>query len=453
MKAKRFYTNLIIRILLILINCFGIVYYLPFFGSDYRYTYISLSVILLIQLILLFRFFSKIISDLTKFLNSVRSNDTSDKFGNYKSNSILGNLHSVMNDVNQQIQELKINSTKQYYYLRNIVDHIGMGIITIKENNEVDICNSAAKNLLELKSVKSINDIEKKIVNSRFLLKNPEYGKSKLVQINSDNNQKQIFIVINEFRIGDEMVKIMSFQNVTDELAKKEIDSWQKLIRIITHEITNSMGPIVSLAKTMSKYFNLKKPEYIYDKDKQEEIFTKTRDGLYTIMETGEGMMNFINNYHKHSRLPDPIKTKIDIEYLFRKINNMFVEEFKINEIDFTFAIYPERLQILMDSNQIEQVLINLVKNSIESLNDYKKSEIKLQAMELPDGSPCITISDNGMGIQNDILDDIFIPFFSTKEKGSGIGLSLSRQIMRMHEGSISVISEPDVNTVFTLRF
>ena len=422
-------------------------------GSDYRYTIISLSVILFIQLLFFFRFFSKIVYDLTKFLNSIRSNETSGQFSNYKTNSLLDNLHSEMNEVNQQIQELKINATKQYYYLQNIVDHIGMGIITVKENGRVDICNSAAKTLLELKTINSIDDIEKKITNSRLLLDNPEFGKSKLVQINAENNQKEIFIVISEFRLGDEMVKIMSFQNVTDELAKKEIDSWQKLIRIITHEITNSMGPIVSLAKTMSKYFNDKNSDNFLSGEKKIKINEKTRNGLEAIQETGEGMISFIRNYQELTRLPEAVKINVVVRDLFDKMKNLFNEEFIRNDINFSYEVYPEKFEIFCDPYQIEQILINMIRNSIQSKDDIQNLKIKLQSIELADGSACIKVFDNGEGITKDIIEDIFIPFYSTREDGSGIGLSLSRQIMRNHGGTISVVSEPEVQTTFTLKF
>jgi two-component system nitrogen regulation sensor histidine kinase NtrY len=248
------------------------------------------------------------------------------------------------------------------------------------------------------------------------------------------------------------VIKLVSFQDITNELDKKELDSWQKLIRVLTHEIMNSISPITSLTSVISGYFKKKDDENPALPEKiNHQIISKTLSGLNTIEETGKGLLNFVDKFRSLTSLPKPNLSKFNIDSLFRKCK-LLMESGISNDIKINTSVYPEDIALVADYAQIEQVLINLIKNASEALSNKKNGTIHLKAL-YSEQDIIIQVEDNGIGISSDIIEDIFVPFYTTKENGSGIGLSLSKQIMQNHNGTISVNSASNKGSMFTLKF
>jgi signal transduction histidine kinase len=266
-----------------------------------------------------------------------------------------------------------------------------------------------------------------------------------------DNLLQSILVKATELKFESNVIKLVSFQDITNELDKKELDSWQRLIRVLTHEIMNSISPITSLTTVISGYFKKKDDENPVPLEKiDHQIISKTLSGLNTIEETGKGLLDFVDKYRSLTLLPKPNLSKFTIDSLFRKCK-LLMESNISNNIKIIASVYPEDIAIVADYAQVEQILINLIKNAIEALSNKKNGTIHLKAF-YADGT-LIQVEDNGIGISSDIIDDIFVPFYTTKENGSGIGLSLSKQIMQNHDGTISVNSAPDKGSKFTLKF
>ena len=277
-------------------------------------------------------------------------------------------------------------------------------------------------------------------------------GQEILHKIKKDNLLQSILVKAAELKFESNVIKLVSFQDITNELDKKELDSWKRLIRVLTHEIMNSISPITSLTGVISGYFKKKEDGNPVSLDKiDHQIVSKTLSGLNTIEETGKGLLDFVDKYRSLTSLPGPNLSKFTIDSLFRKCK-LLMESNIPNNIKIIASVHPEDIVLVADYAQVEQVLINLIKNASEALSNKNNGTIHLKAFH-GDGGTLIQVEDNGIGISGDIIEDIFVPFYTTKENGSGIGLSLSKQIMQNHDGTISVNSAPDKGSKFTLKF
>jgi signal transduction histidine kinase len=227
--------------------------------------------------------------------------------------------------------------------------------------------------------------------------------------------------------------------------------SWQNLIRVLTHEIMNSITPIASLASTA--FGLLKDNQDCEVPETVNEVMVDVRDAVNTIEKRSKGLLTFIENYRELTRIPKPDFKIVPVRDLFERVEHLMKDQIELKSIDFSMKIDPKSLEITADPGLIEQVLINLCKNALEAVDGISDPKIKVKAVTDGRGNPVIKVADNGKGITAEVAEKIFIPFFTTKQQGSGIGLSLSRQIMRQHKGTLGVSSTPNEKTVFKLRF
>jgi signal transduction histidine kinase len=261
----------------------------------------------------------------------------------------------------------------------------------------------------------------------------------------------QLSIYATGFVLRQQQLILVAMQNIHNELEEKEMKSWQTLIRVLTHEIMNSITPIASLSATA--YGLLKNNRECKMPQSVNEVIGDVRDAVNTIEKRSKGLLDFIENYRKLTRIPKPDFKIVQVKNLFERVANLMKDQLENQAIDFRMQVDPESLEITADRALIEQVLINICKNSVEAVDGVSHPKIELWAGTDGLGNPVVKIIDNGKGISEEVAEKIFIPFFTTKPQGSGIGLSLSRQIMRLHKGTLSVTSKPNVETIFTLRF
>ena len=452
MVLNRFFINVLVRVALIVLTSVLLGIVLQHLARGYYYTLSGMIFLIVLQIWLLVNQVNKTNNDLEKFFSSAQNNDSSIRFSENTKNSSFKKLHDRMNDLNTIIQSVKIENEKTSQFLQTVVDHVDIGLLSFDENGRIEIYNRAAKRYLnvqqprQLSSLKIANDEMFKIINTI----NP--GQEVLHKMIINNHLQSILIKTIGLKFESSTIKLVSFQDITNELDKKELDSWQRLIRVLTHEIMNSISPITSLTTVISGYFKKK------DDDSQvplelidHQIISKTLSGLNTIEETGKGLLGFVDKYRTLTSLPKPNLSKFTIDSLFRKCK-LLMESNISHSIKIIHSVYPEDIAISADYAQVEQILINLIKNAIEALSSNKKGTIHLKAFRADDGT-IIQVEDNGIGISGDIIEDIFVPFYTTKESGSGIGLSLSKQIMQNHDGTISVNSALGKGSEFTLKF
>lgn len=452
MLLNKFFINVLIRVTLILLSCVVLGIVLQNLQKGYYYTLAGIIFLILLQTWFLVCQVNKTNTDLEKFFSSIQDHDSSVRFSDNIMNSSFRKLHDRLNNINMVIQNVKLENARTSQFLQSVVDHVDIGLLSFEMNGTIVIYNRAARKYLnvqrplQLSSLKSLNDELFNIFNTI------QPGQEILHKSKTDNLLQSILVKATELKFENNVIKLVSFQDITNELDKKELDSWKRLIRVLTHEIMNSISPITSLTTVISGYFKKKDNENpIALEDIDNQIVTKTLSGLNTIEETGKGLLDFVDKYRSLMSLPKPNLSKFNVDDLFRKCK-LLMESNISNNIKIIASVNPEDIKLLADFAQVEQVLINLIKNAVEALALKKNGTIHLKASYC-DGYILIQVEDNGIGLSSDIIEDIFVPFYTTKENGSGIGLSLSKQIMQNHGGTISVNSAPYKGSEFTLKF
>lgn len=450
MGFKSFTIGIIIRVILIVIVAYVGVFF--FMKNQSMLQGILFSVIVLFLTFNLISFGNTTNRKITRFLESIRYSDFSSSF---TKDSKLGRSFKEMNmsfnEVIDAFKKTRAEKEEQMLFLQIMIQHINTGILSFDNNGKIGVINGAAKQLLQIPQFKDINDLGKL---SRELLRNVlqlKPGGSFSIKINSDLH---LNVQSASFKMEGHSWTLLSFQNIKSELQKNELQAWQNLTRVLRHEIMNSMTPIASLANSLGTILE----EDIQEKEDgvlelEKETYLDLSEGLETISKRSVGLVDFVNAYRDYTNIPQPDLKRFSVHELFENICVLLKEELLLHDIRLIPKIQPSDLEIIADQSLVQMILINLVKNAKEAMSDAKNRTILLTAGTDNQSVPYIQVTDHGEGIVPEAIERIFVPFFTTKKTGSGIGLAISRQIMNMHKGSLDVESVLGDKTVFTLRF
>ena len=411
------------------------------------------SILAVIQVISLIKFIDKTNKEINGFFEVLKNQDPLNPQFQPGEGEYYNTLVEQYREIIKRLKASGTDKDAKYQYLKTIVQHVGIGIITFNKAGEVQIINTAAKRLFRITHINNINELRKiseSLVNSFEMLKT---GGRDLIKIINTEETIQLAVFAIELTLKDEMFKLVSVQNIQSELEENEMEAWQKLVRVLTHEIMNSVTPISSLANTVEEDI-----KYQLDGDGKSKSMSKDdmedlHLAIKTIQKRSEGLIRFVTDFRSLTHIPKTKFTEVIIKDLFEHIDLLMKHELEENHIDFEQSIQPLDLKIKIDQELIEQVLINLIKNAIQALKDEISKSIILSAYIKDNKHVIISVKDNGPGIDEEAQSKIFIPFYTTKKSGSGIGLSLSKQIMRQHLGTISVKSKLNEGTEFVLRF
>jgi two-component system nitrogen regulation sensor histidine kinase NtrY len=406
--------------------------------------------IIITQLIELFRFVNQTNRKLTRFLESVKY---SDFISGFASDNKLGksfkDLNIAFNEVLEAFRRARSEKEEHWQYLNTVVQQVRTGILSFDKDGYIQLINMNARKFLDVQNLKNISELKGTNPKLYQTLIAVEPGKGALYK---GANEIYLTIQATELRIRGNDVKLLTLQNIQPELQKQELEAWQNLTRVLRHEIMNSITPISSLTSTLKDVLehDLTQKENHYEL--KQEGAEDLREGLNTIENRSKGLIKFIDAYREYTSLPNPKMKMVRLKDLIEKVSMLMRQEMKKHNIIFHHECSSEYLTIQADEEMIEQVLINLLKNASEATAGSTDPHIELIGRY--DGSHVkIEVKDNGTGIIPEAIEHIFVPFYTTKKNGSGIGLSLSRQIMQLHNGTLTVESEPEVKTVFTLRF
>jgi nitrogen fixation/metabolism regulation signal transduction histidine kinase len=411
------------------------------------------GVLAIIQVAALIHYTERTNRKLTQFLESVRHSDFSTSFYDKDLGRSFEGLNRAFNEVIREFRKNRAEKEEHYNYLLTVVQHVSIGIIAFRKDGKVDIFNNAIKRLLRVNNLKHINDLANVKASLPDALLKMRAGDKQLIKIVVDNELLQLSVYATEFRMRGEEFLLVSLQNISAELEEKEIDSWQKLIRVLTHEIMNSITPISSLASTVREMLLDEEEENLNLKQLDDDDIDSIEQALTTIQTRSQGLLNFVETYRNLTRIPRPNFRYFAVKELFERVHILLKPKMEKYSIACQPRVFPEDLMITADPDLIEQVFINLLLNAIHAVQENENPIITLTASPNSNGRVSIEFADNGYGIKPDILDKIFMPFFTSKKDGSGIGLSLSRQIMHLHKGTITVKSVPGEGSVFTLTF
>lgn len=441
---------MVVRILVLSASIFLFFRSLDF---DLRVTPILVGIIILFQIYALIRYVDRTNRDLTSFLESIRFSEFTRSFQIEGMGSSFDELNQAFNDVISDFQKVRSEKEEHFHYLQSIVQNIDVSIIAYRKDGTVEMINKSAKQLFQIHSLKNVKLLEKLSQELVKTLLNISPGENTLVKVQDQDDILQLAIYATEFKVKDKLIILATINNIQNVLEEQETEAWQKLIRVLTHEIMNSITPIASLSSTLEIMLkgitdggNIKEE---LDLDTVLEIL----QALQTINKRSTGLLHFVNTYRNLTRIPKPNFKIFHVKDLYKNIYLLMEEEITKSKITFNTQIEPDNIEVSADEQLIEQVIINLIRNSIHALETHTKPVIELKAYVNKRGRVTMQVADNGTGILPEVLDKIFIPFFTTKQSGSGIGLSLSRQILRLHNGTITANSVPEQETVFTLTF
>jgi len=450
MISKNLYLNLLIRVIFLVILSV-LAGYLIATGKSMRFSLICFVAIAILTANLI-SFLNVTNKKIKYFFDSVRNDDSNLYFPVVEKNKTVREIYRNMNRINEQIQKLKIENRNQEQYFRTLIEHLAIGIITFNNKGFILHSNASARMLIGtdvLTHIKQLERIDKKLYQTLNSIRPSE---RKLVPMKTERGEIQLSLKAVSLKTNNDEFVILSIQDIKNELDEKEVESWMKLIRILMHEIMNSITPITSLSESLSHVFSKEGQPVLPDQITSKTIAT-TLQGLNVIKDQGKGLMSFVESYRKLTRIPVPDKKLFKVDDLFNRLKILYASEEKSSITELSFLIKEHDLEIFADQNLISQVLINLVKNALEAIENIPEGKIMISAGISSDLHPEICVSDNGPGIPPENLDEIFVPFFTTRQNGSGIGLSLSRQIMRVHGGNLRVLSVPGKETRFCLTF
>jgi two-component system, NtrC family, nitrogen regulation sensor histidine kinase NtrY len=445
---KHFNVLVVVRLVLLIAN---VVVIASVFGDKRLFfTQIILFLVLIVQIVDLLRFIHHTNREITRFFLAIKHSDFSITFRHSELGKSFRELQQSMSDIIESYKQVKIEKEAQFHFLQMLINQIQIGIIAL-ENDDITLINSTAGSLLgvpDLKNWKLLQQLNPKFTNEIAALGNT--GR-KLMEMTVGSERKFLSVDVSTATILNRTHKLITVQDINSEIEQKEIEAWHKLIRILTHEIMNSVTPISSLTETMqmlltSKDGNAKKTDEITD-----ELILDLLFSLQTIQKRSDGLLTFIENYRKLTRVPKPKIEPISIQNFLESIDKLLRAGLESKGISLSYSIQAVDT-LHADVALLEQVIINLISNSTYALENVAQPKIQLKVFK-QSSNTIIEVSDNGKGISLKELSEIFTPFFSTRKDGSGIGLSLSKQIMSVHGGTIKVSSEVNVGTSMQLIF
>jgi len=453
MVFKKFRIWVSVRVILITVNL--LILLLLIQSSQHQITSFIALVLVIVQISALIFFVERTNRKLTHFLESIRHSDFSTSFSDRALGGTFEGLNRAFNEVITEFRKNRAEKEEHYNYLLTVVQHVNIGILAFKKDGKVDIFNNATKRILKINNIQYIQELNKIKPELPELLMSMKAGDKQLIKLVVDDNLMQLAVYSTEFRMRGEEFLLVSLQNISSELDEKEIESWQNLIRVLTHEIMNSITPISSLASTVEDIMFEEEPDK--DEVKLRELETddiqNVSEAISTIRNRSQGLLTFVESYRNLTRIPRPNFRYFAVKDLFDRATSLLKPKMETYGITCTKRMFPDDLMITADPDLIDQVFINLLLNAIDAVKDTENPQIEVVASISSGDRVTIDFADNGQGIKPDILDKIFMPFFTSKKHGSGIGLSLSRQIMHLHKGSITVKSKPGEGAVFRLNF
>jgi nitrogen fixation/metabolism regulation signal transduction histidine kinase len=449
MGFNRFSAVIVFRIILIVLSALLLVSVVK--KPERFFTAAALIILIIIQIGSLLYYVNKTNRQLARFLLSMKSGDTSVKFSSAYTEKMFRGLTRSFDDIIAEIQLNKLETGSRLNYHLDLLENLNTGIISVDDNGYIDLFNKMARHYLGTGCIRSITVLEGFQPDVVRVFNALKPGESETVRIVRDGEMMHLLIEAAYVKMMNKQIRIFSLQDIRNELEENELESWQKLIRVLTHEIMNNVTPLTTLAATIR---NIMQESHAPD-DKgilSAENVEDIRMSAMLIEERSRGLISFIKHYRDLTRLPEPSFEKVHVKSLFQDIKLLLREQIEQKGISLNWKTETENLSVTADEKLIRMVMINLVKNAAEALDSTADPIILLDAYQERNRT-ILRISDNGPGIPKEMQEKIFVPFFTTKESGSGIGLSFSRQVMRLHHGKLNFHDRPEKGAVFTLEF
>ena len=453
MSFKKYEINILMRLLLLLLTI-GAAAFL-FLKGLIVYA-IVLSIIIIYQTWELLHFITKNNLEIEQFVESIHYRDFSRHFDVKNAPEPVKDLRKGFNEINSTFKLISREKEMQYIYLQKILELVETGIICYELNSgELIWLNESFKNMMGIPYLKTIHSLARRDAELYQDILSLKPKETKITTIKTDKNALKILISVTAFQTDDKIYRLIAFQNINEVVDETEAQAWRRLLSVMTHEIMNSIAPISSLADTLSRQLSTLSPRTETSGPKliPQSALDDLELGVETIQKRSEGLLKFAETYRNLNKITTLNLKKVYVRDLFEHLYQLMSPTLDAKNIELDIILKNPDVQLEADTNLIEQTLINLIVNAVEAIKDIQNPVIQLSAFLSPSNKTVIKIADNGVGIPDDVLENIFIPFFSTRKNGSGIGLSLCKQIMMLHKGQIQVQSTEGEGTAFILHF
>ena len=447
MVSRNIYLQMVLRIIFITLCAVAAVYF--FFEKHYIIASIA-AILLVVQTSSLIYFVNQTNRKIAYFFDAIKNEDFTLRFPEKLSVKSLEELNHSLNMLNAMIQGIHVKKQAQEQYYQEILRQADIGIFTINQKGHILYANPTVQNLLNYRPLNHVKQLNLIDPNLYELFKDLNPFENTIFKLGNERGKREISLKCTPITIEEQALLLVVGHDIHKELEDKETDSWVKLIRVLTHEIMNTITPITSISESILNYFKsenrLTEPGNF-----SEDQIKNTAKGLEVIKNQGTDLMSFVQSYRTFLSVPESDKELVPAQALLEKIKLLLDEQKELKKVKIEILVRPQDLELYLDEKQISQVLLNLGKNAQQSLEHQDKGTIRLIAGINTMNKKYIQVQDDGPGISPELMDEIFVPFFTTKNTGTGIGLSLTKQIMRLHGGSVAVSSNE--TTQFTLTF
>jgi two-component system nitrogen regulation sensor histidine kinase NtrY len=449
MAFSRFRAGIALRTVLLFLTLMAIAEMLA--RTQWYLTIALCAAAALLEVSLLIRFVAQSSRDVARFLEAVSFDDPSQSFSGLTADGVHTELGAAMTHVMDSLRLCRAEREAQARYLQTLISHVPVALLSVDESDRVQLLNMAARRLCETALTHT----------SQFMrfgqpfavgLDSLRPGTSAILRMERNSGALQLKAAATDATLGSLRQRLISLQNIESEMSAQELAAWQTVVRVMAHEVMNSLTPVSSLAATARDLVRdvlSQMPEG----DSRTGTLTDARDALETVARRSEGLLHFVQN---HRRLTKPLVTQMQVapvERVFARVQRLLATEIAANNIRMTLSVEPQTLELAADSDLLDQALINLMRNAIEALSAVSSGRIELSGRRHPDGRVVISVADNGPGIPAEQRDRIFVPFFTTKRQGSGVGLTLVRQIATAHGATVDVLQTPGGGATVSLRF
>jgi len=450
MGFKKFTLSIVIRTLFLMLTLLIAVHLT--LTPGYLVTTLCLFGLMMYQCFLLVRYVSKTNAELVRFFDAARYADFSQRFEMSNLGAGFSDLGQAFSDILKRIQAVRTEQEKELRHLKALVEHVPVPLMSLHNQGELTLWNNSARRLFGTNPVTKLDDLEQFGPNFKQQIQNLKLGERLLVNIEVDNMSQQLTVNATQLVVAGSAEMLISMQDIRSELDGAQLEAWQDLVRVLTHEIMNSITPVASLAKTAVDLVEDVKTTAQQHPNIVSELDDVT-DAVQTVARRSDGLMQFVGSYRRLTRLPPPKKQDMDVTTLFKQVTQIACQYWSEKNLSLKTRVEPESLSILIDVDMVEQMLINLLLNAEQALESTELPQVQLRASLNKRGHVVIEVADNGPGVSKELRQKIFVPFFTTKREGSGVGLALTRQVMIAHGGNVKIKDSEHNGANFVLTF
>jgi nitrogen fixation/metabolism regulation signal transduction histidine kinase len=450
MVFNRFASQLLVRVvgLLALVAALAVV----LVAGDFVAVAALLGAAAIAQAWAVVRFVNRTNTELTRFLESIHYDDFTRSFAIGHLSESFADLEAAFEDVMERFRSVRTDREAQRRYLETLIEHVPVAIIAVHDGGAVSMLNNAARRLLDTAAETTVAGLDRYGAGFQQDISRAAAGDRTLTRAQIDGIERQLILSTTQITIGGGVRRLISLQDIQTELDATELSAWQDMVRVLSHEIGNSITPIASLARTADDIV-VDLRQRIDDRGEIADLISDIHDAIDTITRRSEGLMRFVKSYRELTRLPPPKKRQISLRSYFARLERLLAAEWSDRGVTLHMSTPAEGLAIAADESLLDQAIINVVRNAADAASAAGDPQVWLEARLSERGRPVIEIADNGAGFDAEVAEKIFLPFFTTKAEGSGIGLSLARQVMLLHRGAISARPREGGGALFQLSF